>query len=289
MVNFLFIVLQYIIPQHLISRFIALLASSKNKTIKNSFISFFIKKYNINMKDALEENPYKYQSFNDFFTRALKPEVRKIVEDSRTIICPVDGEISQLGAIKSGKIFQAKGRNFNLLEFFGGEKDLHSEFEDGDFSTIYLSPKDYHRVHMPFAGTLRCMHYIPGDLFSVNPVTVNSVNNLFARNERLFCIFDTKQGAMAVTLVGAMIVAGIKIKWAEINFKKNRIIQKWEYPKSGNGSVFLRKGEEIGRFMLGSTVIICFPFKKISWGRSLAHNSSVRLGQELAIYQKLES
>ena len=284
MSNFLFIWIQYILPQHLISRFIGLLASSKIKIIKNSFISFFMNNYDINMKEALEENPYKYESFNAFFTRALKPEARIFIQNNKSIACPVDGQISQFGSITSGKIFQAKGKNFSLLEFFGGDQDLQNEFNNGKFSTIYLAPKDYHRVHMPFSGTLRCMQYIPGDLFSVNPTTVDSVDNLFARNERLFCVFDTKEGAMAITLVGAMIVAGIKIKWEEIKFKKKRIIQKWEYPQNGNGSVFLKKGEEVGKFMLGSTVVICFPLNKISWSKKITQNCSVKLGQALATY-----
>lgn len=282
--DFLFIFLQKIVPQHLISRLIGSFAASKNKKIKNIFISFFINRYDINMKEALEENPFLYESFNAFFTRQLKPGIRNFSQDRNCISSPVDGEISQVGSIKTGKIFQAKGRFFSLLEFLGGEKDLEKKFIDGEFSTIYLSPKDYHRIHMPFSGTLKSMTYIPGDLFSVNPVTVDSVDNLFSRNERLSCIFETEKGLMAVVLVGAMIVSGIRVSWDSFNFKKNRIIQKRDYPKTGEGSVFLKKGDELGQFFLGSTVVLCFPNNQVGWLDGLNQNSIVRLGQTLANY-----
>ena len=283
--DFLFILLQKIVPQHLISRLIGSFAASKNKKIKNIFISFFIDRYDINMKEALEENPFLYESFNAFFTRQLKPGIRNFSQDGNCISSPVDGEISQVGSIKTGKIFQAKGRFFSLLEFLGGEKDLEKKFTEGKFSTIYLSPKDYHRIHMPFSGTLKSMTYIPGDLFSVNPVTVDSVDNLFSRNERLSCIFETEKGLMAVVLVGAMIVSGIRVSWDSFNFKKNRIIQKWDYPTTGEGSVFLKKGDELGQFFLGSTVVLCFPNDQVRWLDGLNQNSIVRLGQTLANYR----
>ena len=283
--DFLFIFLQKIVPQHLISRLIGSFAASKNKKIKNIFISFFIDRYDINMKEALEENPFLYESFNAFFTRQLKPGIRNFSQDGNCISSPVDGEISQVGSIKTGKIFQAKGRFFSLLEFLGGEKDLEKKFTEGKFSTIYLSPKDYHRIHMPFSGTLKSMTYIPGDLFSVNPVTVDSVDNLFSRNERLSCIFETEKGFMAVVLVGAMIVSGIRVSWDSFNFKKNRIIQKWDYPRTGEGSVFLKKGDELGQFFLGSTVVLCFPNDQVRWLDGLNQNSIVRLGQTLANYR----
>ena len=282
--DFFFILLQRIVPQHLISRLIGKIACSKYKIIKNTFIFFFLKNYDIKMQEALEENPYHYKSFNAFFTRLLKPEVREFIQDKKVIICPVDGKISQFGAISSERIIQAKDRSFNLVDFLGGDEDLEKEFKNGDFFTAYLSPKDYHRVHMPFSGILRCMSYIPGDLFSVNPSTVSKVNNLFARNERLVCIFDTNDGPIAITLVGAMIVAGIKVNWENADFKKNRKIQKWVYPKNGKGSVFLEKGKEFGKFFLGSTVILCFPNKKINWDKGLNLNTNVRLGQIIATY-----
>ena len=282
--NFLFILLQKIIPQHFISRLVGSIAASKNKNIKNIFISLFIKRYDINMKEALQENPFLYESFNAFFTRQLKSGIRNFPQDKNCISCPVDGEISQVGSIKSGRVFQAKGRYFSLLEFLGGEKDLEKKFIDGEFATIYLSPKDYHRIHMPLSGTLKSMTYIPGDLFSVNPVTVDSVDNLFSKNERLSCIFETQAGLMAVVLVGAMIVSGIRVSWAAFNFKKNRTIQKWEYSKSGKDSVFLKKGEELGQFFLGSTVVLCFPRSQAKWVDNLNQKSVVRLGETLANY-----
>ena len=283
--DFLFIFLQRIVPQHLISKIIGSFAASKNKKIKNIFISFFINKYEINMKEALEENPLDYQSFNAFFTRRLKPGIRNFSKDKNCISSPVDGEISQIGSIKTGKLFQAKGRLFSLLEFLGGEEDLEKKFFDGEFATIYLSPKDYHRIHMPFSGRLKSMNYIPGDLFSVNPVTVDSVDNLFSRNERLSCIFETEKGYMAVVLVGAMIVSGIRVSWGTFNFKINRTIQRWDYPRTGEGSVFLKKGVELGQFFLGSTVVLCFPNNQVRWVDGLNQSSVVRLGQTLANYR----
>ena len=272
-------------PQHFISKLIGSLAASKNENIKNLFISFFLKTYDINMEEALEEKPSQYESFNAFFTRKLKPEARKFTKDSFSVACPVDGTVSQLGSIKLGEIFQAKGKKFNLLQFLGGEKSLQKKFINGEFSTIYLSPKDYHRVHMPFSGILKSMHYIPGNLFSVNPVTVNSVDNLFSRNERLSCIFETKQGLMAVVMVGAMIVAGIRVTWGNFNFNKNRTIQKWEYPNNGADSVFLKKGDELGCFYLGSTVVLCFQKGQVGWVGDLKQNSAVKLGQKIATFK----
>ena len=226
MSNNLFIFFQKIVPQHLISRIVGFFARSKIKIVKNSFISFFIKNYDINMSEAVIEDPYAYESFNDFFTRNLKPGLRKFTRNDKNISCPVDGQISQIGSINKNKIIQAKGRNFSLKEFLGGDSDLENEFSDGLYATIYLSPKDYHRIHMPLSGTLRLMYYIPGDLFSVNQITVDNVDNLFARNERLVCVFDTIYGSMVITLVGAIVVAGIEVVWTSDNFKKNGKIQK---------------------------------------------------------------
>ena len=281
--SFLFILFQYIVPQHLLSRIAGKIANSKNIRIKNTLISYFLNNYEINMEEAHNEKPYGYNSFNNFFTRKLKTDARPIDKTKNSIISPADGVISQVGLIDNGEVFQAKGRSFNLLDFLGGNQNLYNEFSDGSFSTIYLSPKDYHRVHMPFPGILREMHYIPGDLFSVNPITVKKVNNLFARNERLSCIFETSNGPMAVVLVGAMIVSGICVSWENKRFIKNREIQSFKYPSVGNGAVQLNKGDELGRFMLGSTVVMCFPNKRVSWESNISENSSVRVGESIAI------
>ena len=274
----LFVFFQYIIPKHLLSRLVGMLARSEVSFIKNNFIKLFIKLYDINMKEACDENIDSYISFNEFFSRRLKAGSRIIDQGIKSVVSPVDGVISQIGLIKKGRIIQAKGKYFNLFQFLGGDKNLFDEFKSGLFATIYLSPKDYHRVHMPFEGKLRQMIYIPGQLFSVNPTTANSINNLFAKNERLVCIFDTVFGPMAVVLIGALIVSGIHVKWENkiINKKK---IQKYIYPTFGKDQVKLNKGEELGKFMLGSTVVVCFPQNKITWLKNLSNNSFVKMGE----------
>ena len=284
MSKLLFIIFQYIVPQHYLSKFFGRLASSKNKKIKNYFITYFLKKHSINMSEALIEDPFEYESFNSFFTRELKPNARKVIANNKTIISPVDGMISQIGEIKEGRIFQAKGKSFTLTDLLGKNKKIANEFDNGKFSTIYLAPKDYHRIHIPFSGTLRKMTYIPGDLFSVNPATVNSVNNLFGRNERLVCIFDTINGPMAVVLVGAMIVNGIRVVWEKDVFQKKKKIQSWDYLSQNEKLTFLEKGNELGRFLLGSTVIICFPNNSIEWDKGIVKNSNVNMGQSLGSY-----
>ena len=274
----LFVFFQYIIPKHLLSRLVGMLARSEVPFIKNNFIKLFIKLYDINMKEACDENIDSYISFNEFFSRRLKAGSRIIDQGIKSVVSPVDGVISQIGLIKKGRIIQAKGKYFNLFQFLGGDKNLFDEFKSGLFATIYLSPKDYHRVHMPFEGKLRQMIYIPGQLFSVNPTTANSINNLFAKNERLVCIFDTVFGPMAVVLIGALIVSGIYVKW-ENKIKNMKTIQKYSYPSFGKGQVKLNKGAELGKFMLGSTVVVCFPHNKITWLKNLSNNSIVKMGE----------
>ena len=211
--NTLFIAFQYIIPQHLLSRIVGWLAECEWSVLKMWLINLFISQYNVNMSEALDENPASYKNFNSFFTRELKPDARPIVADDAVIVSPADGAISQLGDISYGRIFQAKGQSYTAVELLGGNSELASEFDDGAFATIYLSPKDYHRVHMPMTGTLRETIYIPGDLFSVNQTTAENVPRLFSRNERLVAVFDTAAGPMAMVLVGALIVAGIETVW----------------------------------------------------------------------------
>ncbi|MFC3151960.1 archaetidylserine decarboxylase [Litoribrevibacter euphylliae] len=280
----LFALSQHIMPQHALSRLTRLVAESQAKSIKTPFINTFIKQYGIDMSEAANPDPASYANFNDFFTRALKPGARTIVEGDKTVACPADGAVSQLGDIESGRIFQAKGHDFGLKELLGGDAALEDEFQQGKFSTIYLSPKDYHRVHMPFTGTLRSMTYIPGKLFSVNPATVNNVDNLFARNERVSCIFDTEFGPMAVVLVGAMIVASIETVWAGLVTPPRGKLTTWTYPSEGEKAIHLNKGDELGRFKLGSTVILCFPKDSIEWEGSLQEGSATRMGQLVADY-----
>ena len=237
------------------------------------------------MGEAEVENALEHKTFNHFFTRKLKISARPICSENRAIISPVDGVVSQIGLINDSDVFQAKGKSFNLHDFLGRDENHSTTFTNGSFSTFYLSPKDYHRIHMPFSGTLQSMNYIPGNLFSVNPTTVKSVDNLFARNERLSCIFETKRGPLAVVLVGAMIVAGIRVVWEHNPFLKNRVIQRFKYPSKGEGVVKIKKGEEIGKFMLGSTVVVCFPKNTIIWEKHIRSNSIIKMGESIAKFK----
>lgn len=276
----LFIKLQHWVPQHALSRFIGNIANSHNSLVKNTFINWFIKRYKVDMSLAAEENPRAYASFNDFFTRALKPGIRPISKEPVAIVCPADGAISQLGKIVNGRIFQAKGQDYCVEELIGGDAAIAQEFADGDFATVYLSPKDYHRVHMPYGGKLRTMISIPGDLFSVNTVTAENVPRLFSRNERVAAIFDTDIGPMAVVLVGAMIVAGIETVWdGELAPMGSREIETSHYPSQ---NIQLEKGAEMGRFKLGSTAIILFAKNKITWEPQFCAGAATRVGVKLA-------
>lgn len=280
MKEFLFISLQYCVPQHLLSRFVGKLAASEWPPLKNLFITKFITQYQVNMQEAAEPIPENYPSFNDFFTRALKDGARPIDTEDNSIVCPADGVISQLGNIKNGRIFQAKGQNYSLLELLGGDNKTAEAFTDGKFATIYLSPKDYHRVHIPLAGTLHSMTYVPGDLFSVNNTTAENVPRLFARNERAVCIFETDNGPMAVILVGAMIVAGIETPWAGQVAPLKNTITKTDYQKQAE-TIHLNKGDEMGRFKLGSTAIVLFPKDTIEWEQNYQAGSPTVMGQAL--------
>jgi len=278
----LFALLQHLLPQHLLSRLVGRLADSRIGWIKNSFILLFNRIYAINMSEAAEESPTAYPSFNAFFTRALKPEARPIDLDPSLLVSPVDGAISQLGKIDYGRIFQAKGHSYSLTSLLGGNQDRAQPFINGQFATIYLSPKDYHRVHMPIEGRLLEMVYVPGDLFSVNNATVAEVPNLFARNERLVAIFDTAAGPMAMVLVGAMIVAGIETVWSGQMAPKLRTIETSRYDSHSPEPIILAKGAEMGRFKLGSTVILLFGAKNIEWLKQYHTGNNTRLGQPLA-------
>jgi phosphatidylserine decarboxylase len=275
----LFIRLQHLIPQHGLSRAAGWLASTENQLLKNTFIRWFVKRYNVDMSLAVEENPLAYSSFNDFFTRALKPGARTIDNAADSIVCPADGAISQLGKIIDGRIFQAKGQNYTALELLGGDETLAAEFIDGTFATVYLSPRDYHRVHMPYGGKLRAMVSIPGELFSVNTVTAENVPRLFARNERAVAIFDTDIGPMALVLVGAMIVAGIETVWdGQIAPFASRDIATSLYPYQ---NITLNKGDEMGRFKLGSTAIVLFAKDKILWDEQFRAGVPTKMGEHM--------
>tara|TARA_B100000401_G_scaffold56909_1_gene33053 strand:+ start:432 stop:1286 length:855 start_codon:yes stop_codon:yes gene_type:complete len=284
MYEVLFILFQYVVPKKLISKMIGVLARSEIVFIKNTFIKTFQMMYDVNMQEACNEDGSSYPSFNSFFVRSLKPECRPIDKNINSVISPVDGSVSQLGNVKSGKLIQAKGMYFNLLEFLGNNKPIYEKMKEGMFSTFYLSPKDYHRVHMPLDGKLREMIYLPGKLFSVNSTTSKRVKNLYSKNERLVCIFDTVRGPMVVVLVGAMIVSGITVNWEDENIFNKGKIQKLMYPTIGKGSVSLKKGDEVGRFMLGSTVVVCFGMNKIHWEDEISIGSVIKMGQSVGYF-----
>lgn len=275
----LFILIQYLLPQLLISKLAGKLADSEGLAgLRNRVIRWFIGRYGVNMTEAAEENPEAYRSFNDFFTRALKPGLRAVVSDPHVIACPVDGAISQLGKVTNDRIFQAKGQSFGLTALLGGDEQRAAPFAGGSFATIYLSPKDYHRIHMPLGATLREMVYVPGKLFSVNPLTAQKVPDLFARNERVVALFDTEHGPMAMVLVGAMIVGSVETRWSGIVAPGDtREVSTSDYRLCA--PIRYQKGEEMGRFRLGSTVILVFPDKVCDWLPELTEGSTVRMGE----------
>lgn len=277
MFDILFVQLQRLVPQHVLSRLIGRLASSRSHWIKQLFIGQFIKRYQVDLSEAVITNPDEFACFNDFFTRALKEGARPLAEQA--VVSPADGQISQIGHIRGSDLLQAKGQYFSLHDLLGGDASLTSEFINGEFATIYLSPKDYHRVHMPVTGTLRKTIYVPGKLFSVNQATSELVPGLFARNERLVCVFDTDMGPMAVILVGAMIVAAIETVFAGQVTPLATQVQQQDY--SNRGDVVLDKGAELGRFKLGSTAIVLFGEKQCHWLSSAKAGSSIRMGEAL--------
>jgi len=253
------ITLQYILPKHLISRLVGFLAAARLGFISHALMKLFIRAYGINMAEAKYENASDYASFNDFFTRPLKDGARPVVADEQTLAHPVDGAVSQAGPIAGDQLIQAKGHFYTVKALLGGDENAAAEFQDGTFACIYLAPKDYHRIHMPIAGTLREMIYVPGELFSVNPLTAANVPGLFARNERVVTIFDTAVGPMALVLVGATIVASIETVWAgTVTPPTGSEVFRWQYPAEGPNAVHLEKGAEMGRFKLGSTVVLTF-------------------------------
>ncbi|MCW8935402.1 MAG: archaetidylserine decarboxylase, partial [Gammaproteobacteria bacterium] len=244
----------YFLPHHLISAVVFKIARIKWAPVKNFTLKIYLSLHEVNMSEAVEENPYAYETLNAFFTRALKPSARLIDDTKNTMACPVDGKVSQAQAIENGRVFQAKGQDYSLLELVGGINELADDFTNASFATIYLSPRDYHRIHMPIDGKLTDMVYVPGRLFSVAPHTVNTVPRLFARNERLVCKFTTDHGPMIMILVGAVNVSAIDTVWAGSVTppSKNKII----HTTYENVDISLKKGIEMGRFNLGSTVVL---------------------------------
>ena len=279
----LFILSQYLLPHHLLSRLAGCVAECRVRWIKGPFIRWFARRFEVDMRLAQVEDLDAYEHFNAFFTRALKPDARPLDPTPQAILCPADGAISQLGPIENGRIFQAKGHSYSLLELLGGDAQRAAPFMGGDFATVYLSPRDYHRLHMPLAGTLREMVYVPGRLFSVNQTTAQNVPELFARNERVVCIFHTERGPMAMVLVGAMIVASIETVWAGLVTPPKRELRSFRYDEAARAPIHLEKGAEMGRFKLGSTVILLFGAEQIRWASELAPADAVSMGQAIAM------
>ncbi|XOZ34991.1 archaetidylserine decarboxylase [Halomonadaceae bacterium KBTZ08] len=274
LINTGFISAQHLTPQHALSRLAGRIADSRHPALRRRLINGFIRRYGVDMSEAAQPDPEAYTNFNDFFTRALHATARPIEGDEHTLACPADGAISQSGTIQRGRLFQAKGQSFSAAELTAQPESDLSAFEQGRFATIYLSPKDYHRVHMPLAGTLEATTSIPGRLFSVNPVTTRNVPRLFARNERLVAWFRTDVGPMAVIMVGAMIVAGIETVWGGRMSPGRHSIRH----ESHNGP-HLERGAEMGRFFLGSTVILMLPRDTVEPIGQLAPDQPVRMGE----------
>jgi len=277
------IALQYVMPKHAISRLVGKFAAAEAGWFTTQAIKYFIKAYDINMDEAKLKKPSDFATFNDFFTRELEDGARTIDDNPATLCYPVDGCISQQGDIKEGQLIQAKGFNYSLQTLLGGDAQTAAPFQNGKFSCIYLAPKDYHRIHMPMDATLREMIYVPGDLFSVNPLTANNVPNLFARNERVVTIFDTAHGELAMVLVGATIVASIETTWAgTITPPAGKDVFKWQYPKEGPGTIKFKKGDEMGRFKLGSTVVSTFAPNMVAFNEAAKSGTVTRLGKHYA-------
>jgi len=278
-VSRLFIFLQYLLPHHALSRLAGKFA--EGRFAKNLLISLFISRYQVDLSDAENEDPEAFESFNAFFTRALKPTARPINDLPGAIVSPADGAISELGAIEEDRILQAKGRDYTVGQLLS-DPELADSFTGGSFATVYLSPRDYHRVHMPAAGKLLRTIYVPGKLFSVNRTTADSVPDLFARNERLVCLFETANGLMALVLVGAMIVAGIETVWSgQICPGPNKARKLTDFSQH-SPPIELAKGAEMGRFKLGSTAIVLFEPNAVILDSVLQANSPVRMGEHLA-------
>ena len=275
----LFVLLQYCLPQHGLSRLFGRLARARSpRWLVQAVLRRFVATYQVDLAEAQQSRPEDYETFNDFFTRALKAGARPLC--SAGIACPADGVISECGGIDGEQILQAKGRYYGLASLLAGDEAQIARYRGGRFMTIYLSPRDYHRVHMPLTARLRETRYVPGDLFSVNGSTAAGVHGLFARNERLVCEFSGDRGDFAMVLVGAMIVAGIETVWAGQMAPAGREIQRREYLEQD--APMLQRGQEMGRFLLGSTVILLLPPDSAGWNRDCVAGRALRLGEQIS-------
>jgi phosphatidylserine decarboxylase len=280
--DYLFALPQYLLPHHAISRLVLWLTRCRVVWLKNGLMTWFIRRFNVNMAEAEQGDYRQFDFFNAFFTRALKPGARPLAHGDNLILCPVDGAVSQVGAIRNDTIFQAKGHDYSATTLLGGDATLAKQFANGQFATLYLSPRDYHRIHMPVAGTLKQMIYVPGRLFSVNPKTVRCIPGLFARNERVVALFDTAFGPMAMVLVGAINVACIETVWHGVVTPPHRNpVQRWVYTEQT--PINLVKGEEMGRFNMGSTVVCLFANDKLQFDAAITPGAAVQMGRKLAL------
>ena len=264
-------------PKQAITAFGGKIAGAKAGSLTTRLIRWFVGRYGVNMSEAANADIASYASFNEFFTRAMRAGARPLAPSD--FVCPVDGSISQFGAIDHDQIFQAKGHAYSTTALVGGDAALAAQFQDGSFATLYLSPKDYHRIHMPCDGCLTRMIHVPGDLFSVNPVTTRGVPGLFARNERVVCVFSGANGPFVLVLVGATIVGSMATVWhGVVNPPRSKKIREWTYD---DPQVWLKKGDEMGRFLLGSTVVLLFPKDAITFTDEWAPERSVCLGEKM--------
>ena len=270
---------QYLLPKKLMTEFAGWCAASRSRAWTSRVIPWFIARYGVDMSEAAEPDAAAYACFNDFFTRALRDGARPLAEAD--FVCPVDGAVSQCGAIEGDRILQAKGHSYSVQAMVGGDARLAALFEQGEFATVYLSPKDYHRIHMPCDGRLVRMIHVPGDLFSVNPTTARGVPGLFARNERVVCVFESPaHGTFVMALVGATIVGSMATVWhGLVNPPRPGVVREWHYD---DRSILLRQGEEMGRFLLGSTVVLLFPKDTLRFRADWLPMRPVRMGEAMA-------
>ena len=271
---------QYVLPKQALTRLAGAFASSRGGAVTTALIRWFVRRYGVDLSEAANPDPASYASFNEFFTRPLKPGARPLADAD--LLCPVDGAISQFGTIDGERIFQAKGHDYSATALLGGDAALAARFADGHFATLYLSPKDYHRIHMPCDGRLLRMVHVPGDLFSVNPVTARGVPGLFARNERVVCVFEGGpfDGPWVLVLVGATIVGSMATVWhGVVNPPRPGTVRSWDY---ADQDVRVARGAEMGRFQLGSTVVLLFPKGPLRWNPGWAPGRPVRMGQGMA-------
>ena len=270
--------LQHLLPKRALTEAVGRLAAAQAGAWTTRAIDWFVRRYGVNMSEAANPDTSSYASFNDFFTRPLREGARPLAET--TWISPVDGAVSQLGPILGEHIFQAKGHDYTATTLLGGDAEAAAPYANGSFATLYLSPRDYHRIHMPCAGTLTRMVYVPGDLYSVNPATAAAVPGLFARNERVVCHFETAHGPMAMVLVGATIVGSVETVWhGVVHPPRQALARTWDYPP---GQVQLAQGQEMGRFLLGSTVVMCWARGDVGFAPGWQAAAPIRMGQAMA-------